>query len=76
MVGLYLCLYMCMCVSLIVTNPLHHHHHIYYYYCHQGLTFWDLGERGVMHMFGNFERVLQKGLHSYLDVSGSPIEGV
>lgn len=42
----------------------------------EGLTFWDLGERGVMHMFGNFERVLQKGLHSYLDVSGSPTERV
>jgi len=38
----------------------------------EGLTFWDLGARGVMHMFSNFERVVQKGLHSYLDMGGSP----
>jgi hypothetical protein len=33
----------------------------------EGLTFWDLSEdgNGQMHMFGNFEEVVQKGLHSY-----------
>lgn len=35
----------------------------------EGLTFWDLddGKHGQMHMFGNFELLRQKGLHSYKD---------
>lgn len=33
----------------------------------EGLTFWDLTSKGlgVMHMYGNFEKVLEKGIRSY-----------
>ena len=33
----------------------------------EGITFWDLSDIGYgnMHMFGNFEEIRQKGIHSY-----------
>jgi hypothetical protein len=47
-----------------VLSDLPYKKHIYEM---EGLTFWDLREKGlgVMHMYGNFETLLEKAIRSY-----------
>jgi len=52
--------------TFVLSDKVYKHHEAEM----EGMTFWDLTDIGYgqMHMFGNFEEVRQKGIHSYAKV--------
>jgi len=49
--------------TFVLSDKVYKHHEAEM----EGITFWDLSDIGYgqMHMFGNFEEIRQKGIHSY-----------